>query len=110
MSASTSTASTKQQRTVGRDQRRHLAAEKKRLAARQRVEQQDARDEAVAPRAQRLPVLGRDRASGSGSGLSARFRQKWKRGREIHASKALGVWLVWWCPAHHYRLLYTRNI
>jgi hypothetical protein len=61
MSASTSTASTKQQlRTVARAQRRHMATEKKRQAARQRAEQQEQRDEAVAPRAQRLPVLGRD--------------------------------------------------
>src|SRR3954453_12294232 len=61
MSASTSTASTKQQlRTVARAQRRHMATEKKRQAARQRAEQQEARDEAIAPRAQRLPVLGRD--------------------------------------------------
>jgi hypothetical protein len=61
MSASTSTASTKQQlRTVARAQRRHMATEKKRQAARQRAEQQEQRDEAVAPCAQRLPVLGRD--------------------------------------------------
>jgi hypothetical protein len=37
-----------------------MAAEKKRQAARRRAEQQEARDEAIAPRAQRLPVLGRD--------------------------------------------------
>lgn len=49
-----------QPRTVARDRRRQLATEKKRQAARQRVEQQEARDEAIAPRAQRLPLLGRD--------------------------------------------------
>src|SRR3954452_20171425 len=59
MSASTSTASTKQQlRTVARAQRRHLAAEKKRQAARQRAEQQEQRDEAVAPRVQHLLGCG----------------------------------------------------
>jgi hypothetical protein len=58
---SVSVSQQKQQlRTVARDQRRHLAAEKKRQAARQRAEQQEARDEQVAPRVQRLPVLGRD--------------------------------------------------
>jgi hypothetical protein len=61
MSASTSTAPTKQQgRTIARAQRRHMAAEKKRQVARQRAELQEQRDEAIAPRAQRLPVLGRD--------------------------------------------------
>jgi hypothetical protein len=57
MSATTSTNSVKQQRDVARAQRRHMAAAKKREAARQRAAQQEARDETVAPRAQRMPVL-----------------------------------------------------
>src|SRR4051795_6341245 len=58
MSASVSTPV--QKRTIIRAQRRHLAADRKRQAAKARAEQQEQRDEAIAPRAQRLPVLGRN--------------------------------------------------
>src|SRR4051812_44999499 len=59
MSASTAQAN-QQVRAAARIVRRHAAAEKKRRDAQIKAEQQDARDEAIAPRAQRLPVLGRD--------------------------------------------------
>jgi hypothetical protein len=49
-----------QVRAATRTVRRHAAAEKKRRDAQIKAEQQEARDEAIAPRAQRLPILGRD--------------------------------------------------
>jgi hypothetical protein len=47
-------------RTIVRAQRRQQVAERKRQAARAKAEHEEARDEQIAPRAQRLPVLGRD--------------------------------------------------